>query len=166
MCTSISTFFLTAQHSAPYAMARFYSRLVHFAFNFVGMFLSHITRVVPSTLTRQYLHCCLQLFSLLRWHNNEPRYLNVYPVFTSLSWMVWSFLGIACTLFFLCVLLVRYTEMSLTISLVATQILLYYCGSACQVCVRVVLPFGICFRIRELVGANNSVRIVSSQFQS
>ena len=46
VCNFLSSFFLTAQHSAPYTMAGFIAVLYNLSFNFVGMFLSHITPVV------------------------------------------------------------------------------------------------------------------------
>ena len=45
VCNFLS-FFLTAQHYAPYTMAGFIAVLYTLSFNFVGMFLWHITPVV------------------------------------------------------------------------------------------------------------------------
>ena len=67
VCIFLSSFFLTAKHSAPYTTAGFIAVLYTLSFNYVGMFLSHITPVV-STLTRQSLLCCFHLSRLLRWH--------------------------------------------------------------------------------------------------
>ena len=68
VCNFLSSFFLTAQHSAPYTMAGFIAVLYTLSFNFVGMFLSHITPVVSLHFARQSLLCCLHLSLLLRWH--------------------------------------------------------------------------------------------------
>ena len=85
VCNFLSSFFLTAQHSAPYAMAGFIAVLYTLSFNFVGMFLSHITPVVS-------LHFDQAIFTLLFTYfsapplalNIEPRYLNVFTVMSSL----------------------------------------------------------------------------------
>ena len=58
VCNFLSSFFLTAQHSAPYTMAGFIAVLYILSFNFVGMFLSHITPVVS-------LHFDQAIFTLL-----------------------------------------------------------------------------------------------------
>ena len=66
-------FFLTAQHSGPYIMAGYIAVLYTLFFNFVGIFLSHIILLFTS-------------FSApLLASNMEPRYLNVFTVFTSFS---------------------------------------------------------------------------------
>ena len=78
VCNFLSSFFLTAQHSAPY-MAGFIAVLYALSSNFVGMFLSHITPVVS-------LHFDEAIFILLFTYfsasplasNNEPRYLTVF----------------------------------------------------------------------------------------
>ena len=58
VCNFLSSFFLTAQHSAPYTMAGFIAVLYTLSFNFVGTFLSHITPVVS-------LHFDQAIFTLL-----------------------------------------------------------------------------------------------------
>ena len=88
LCNFLSSFFPTAQHPSPYTMAGFIAVLYNLSFNFVGMFLSRITPVVS-------LHFDQAIFTLLCTSfsapplasNNEPRYLNVFTVFTPFSWM-------------------------------------------------------------------------------
>ena len=46
VCNFLSSFFLTAQHSAPYVIAGFIAVLYTLSFNCVCMFLSYITPVV------------------------------------------------------------------------------------------------------------------------
>ena len=124
VCNVLSYFFLTTQHSAPYTMAGFFSRCVHFVFQ--------LCWYVPVAHSVVSLHCDQAIFTLLFTSfsapplasNYESRYLKVFTVFTSFSNGL--FLGMACTLFFFCLLLVRGTQMSLSISLAATQCLLYY----------------------------------------
>ena len=58
VCNFLCSFFLTAQHSAPYTMAGFIAVLYNLSFNFVGMFLSHFTPLVS-------LHFDQAIFTLL-----------------------------------------------------------------------------------------------------
>ena len=85
---SLSYFFLTAQHSAPYTMAGFIAVLYSLSFNFVGMFLSHITPVVSLHFDQAIFPLLLTSFSAPPLASNiETRYFNLFTLFTSFSWM-------------------------------------------------------------------------------
>ena len=66
---------------------RFYSRVLYtLSFNFVGMFLSHITPVVSLHFDQAIFTLLFTSFSAPPLASNiEPRYLNVFTVFTSFS---------------------------------------------------------------------------------
>ena len=85
-CVQFPLFFLTAQHAAPYTMAGFIAVLYTLSFNFVGMFLSHITPVVSLHFDQAIYTLLFTSFSAPPFASNmEPRYLNVFTVFTSFS---------------------------------------------------------------------------------
>ena len=73
VCNFLSSFFLTAQHSAPYTMTGFIAVLYTLSFNFVGMFLSHITPVVSLHVDQAIFTLWFKYFSAppLESHN-EP----------------------------------------------------------------------------------------------
>ena len=78
VCNLLSCLLQTAQHSAPYTMARFIAVLYNLSFNFVRMFLFHITPVVS-------VHFDQAIFTYFSTpplaSNNEPRYLKVFTFF-------------------------------------------------------------------------------------
>ena len=78
VCNFLSSFFLTAQHSAPYTMAGFIAVLYTLSFNFVGMFLLHITPVVSLHFDQAIFTLLFTSFSAPPLASNiEPRYLNI-----------------------------------------------------------------------------------------
>ena len=77
VCNFLSSFFLTAQHSAPYTMAGFIAVLYTLSFNVVGMFLSHITPVVSLHFDQAIFTLLFTSFSAPPLASNiEPRYLD------------------------------------------------------------------------------------------
>ena len=132
VCNFLYSLFLTTQHSAPYTIAGFISVLYTFYFNFVGIFMSNVNPVVS-------LHFDQAIFTLLFTplsapplsSNNEPKYLDMFTVCTSFVLIVvilvlfWAW-HVGAYSVFLCLLLVRGTQMYLSISLAAPQLLLYY----------------------------------------
>ena len=86
VCNFLSSFFLTAQHYAPYTMTGSIAVLYTLSFNFVGMFLSHIAPVVSLHFDQAIFTLLFTSFSAPPLASNiEPRYLNVFTVFTSFS---------------------------------------------------------------------------------
>ena len=65
-------FFLTGHHFAPYTMAGFIAVLYTLSFNFVGMFLSHITPVVS-------IHFDQAIFTLLYTSFSAPQ-LHIFRI--------------------------------------------------------------------------------------
>ena len=82
VCNFLSTFLLTAQHSALYTMAGFIAVLYTLYFNFFGMFLSHIAPVVSLHFDQAI---CTMLFTSFSApplaSNNVPSYVNIFTVF-------------------------------------------------------------------------------------
>ena len=66
VCNFLSSFFLTAQHSAPYTMASFIAVFYTLSFNyFVGMFPSHIAFTSVRTLKALLISCDLCVLDYL-----------------------------------------------------------------------------------------------------
>ena len=72
VCNFISSFLLTAQHSAPYTMAGFISVLPTLCLSTLLVCSCRTSpQYFPPTLARQFLFCCLHniMSLLLRWHH-------------------------------------------------------------------------------------------------
>ena len=96
VCNFLSSFFLTAQHPAPYTMAGFIVLLYTLSFNFVGMFLSHITPVVSLHFDQAIFTLLFTSFSApLLASNNEPRYFQ-----ERFHWIHFIFLNVDSLVFF------------------------------------------------------------------
>ena len=79
-CNFLS-FFLTAQHSAPYTMASFIAVLYTLSLNFVGMFLSHITPVVSLHFDQTIFTLLFTYFSAHPLASNNTHVRKIYIFF-------------------------------------------------------------------------------------
>ena len=82
-CNLFSSFFLTAQHSAPYVIVGLITVLYTLSFSLIGTFLSHSTPVscfhsIQASLTRLLMSLSAPPFE----SNIDPKYLNVVTVFS------------------------------------------------------------------------------------
>ena len=89
-CNLFSSFFLTAQHSAPYVIVGLITVLYTLSFSLMGTFLSHSTPVscfhfIQASLTRLLMSLSAPPFE----SKIDPKYLNVVTVFSlsSPSWI-------------------------------------------------------------------------------
>ena len=81
-CYLFSSFFLTAQHSASYAIVGLITVLYTLSFSLMGTFLSHSTHVSRSHFIQASLTRLLMSFSVPPFESKiDPKYLNVVTVF-------------------------------------------------------------------------------------
>ena len=96
-CNLFSSFFLTAQHSAPYIIVGLITVVYTLSFSLIGTFLSHSTPVscfhfILASLTRLLMSLSAPPFE----SKIDPKYLNVVTVFSlsSPSCISSKFLGL------------------------------------------------------------------------
>ena len=82
-CNRFSSFFLTAQHSAPYVIVGLITVLYTLSFSLMGTFLSHSTPVSCFHFTQASLTRLLMYLSAPPFESNiDPKYFNVVTVFS------------------------------------------------------------------------------------